>query len=379
MKAKNWKAWFEQRPLVILAAAVVAACSVTAGVMTYFAQAEKSLGEKSHLNEIERVKTENATKVRELEARLLSIDRRIGSEKESYWDVTSILVTPKQLQVLGTEYTFFDRLDCYVSVPKMEPWQFQETDELQLIRMILGDKIASALAETPIGAAAAKDFPLLLWRGAPIYEIETGNTELSKINVFPFVAIQAFDNKRFFELMGKTAEWEAKTEKDSENHSAKLSPKLDELKEIQQTGNQAKAHEANIASKEATESSKKSESAVLNEDVEHELATVFNGEMAGFFLQIQLQGGFQIAMLVKGATFKVVNADKKGNTLYLHTQIAIPRSQKSEKIYWDRELICICKSDKTFLILTSAPSTDQRTAANLWITSWLAGLRVPMD
>jgi hypothetical protein len=244
MKAKNWKAWFEQRPTVILAAAVVAACSVTAGVMTYFSQAEKSLGEKSHLNEIERVKTENATKVRELETRLLSIDRRIGSETESYWDVASILVTPKQLQALSTEYKFFDRLNCYLSVPKMETWQFQETDEIQLTRMIFGDKIASALAESPLGANAPKDFPLLLWRGALSYEVETGDAELPKINVFPFVGIQAFDNKRFFELMGKTAQWAAKSEKDSENHSAELGPKLDKLKEIQQTGNEVKAHEA---------------------------------------------------------------------------------------------------------------------------------------
>ena len=106
------------------------------------------------------------------------------------------------------------------------------------------------------------------------------------------------------------------------------------------------------------------------------LNLLLDSDIVGYILNSNLSGVIQTAAIVKGASFGVLNAEKKGNVFYIHSQVVFPASGPRPKIYLDKESICIGDSENTVIIQTCAPSIDQRPPEAPWIYSFLAGLRV---
>jgi hypothetical protein len=109
-----------------------------------------------------------------------------------------------------------------------------------------------------------------------------------------------------------------------------------------------------------------------------ELSRLYNSDAAGFFLYRSIVQDFQLS-LKNRAIFRILDAERKGNVLYLHAQTVFPSTDQTGKVYWDREIICIGGKEATYLITTSAPSRDLLPSAGPWITAWLSGLRIPWE
>ena len=93
-------------------------------------------------------------------------------------------------------------------------------------------------------------------------------------------------------------------------------------------------------------------------------------------LDINISSGAQISAVVQGASFHVLDIEKRGNVFYMRSQVVFPPSGPRPKVYFDREMICVGDNEDTVIVLTGAPSTDQRPPEGPWIYSFLAGLRV---
>src|SRR5262249_32750340 len=148
-------------------------------------EAERKVTEISHKNEIERNKREFEDRLKDVQARLTSIERRVGNE--SFLDIKDLLVTPKTIPSLGKEYTFFDELRCYIAVPKGESWQFQKSSEMELSEMILGQENGAILRKNPMLVELSKEFPLFLWKSTNTFKIDSGDEDLGELKLFPFV------------------------------------------------------------------------------------------------------------------------------------------------------------------------------------------------
>ena len=116
-----------------------------------------------------------------------------------------------------------------------------------------------------------------------------------------------------------------------------------------------------------------------SEIISEALAAIFDSDTSGFLLGSTLLQEVRIAASVPNSTFRVVDAEKKANVFYLHTQHRFPTSN-GESIYWEREFICIGLDKATVIISISIPSgADHRSRDGSWVNSWLASLRVPLE
>jgi hypothetical protein len=377
---RNWKDWLDANPLKVIVGTVVAACTATAGVLIYLSGEEIKLEKKAADTKLEETKDQLSSRIKDLEARLLTIERRVGTE--SIWDLSALTVTPNQIKSLGSNFIYNDVLQCYLSIPSTGSWKFMETDELGLGKMLLGQNADSPDPSLEQGSlmGLAKQFKISMWRGQQSFEVKTGSGDGDSMYIFPYVAIELVKNEELFRLMGKLSETAPK-DKFSKDVSH-LEQMLDGLQSVRPvTGTEPKKDGAPLPESQATpeQESQKSDLDVAPEKVIQQLAEVFNSDTAGLFLSSAIMQGFMLSMSVPHSTFRVLDAEKKGNVLYVHLQMVFAATGKAKKIYWDREIICIGNSQATFVVTTSAPSIDQRPSEAAWITAWLAGLRVPLE
>jgi len=370
---RNWREWLESRPLVVLVGVAVAVCSATATVATYFFEKEKKITEKSHAAELQQVKTDRERKIEELEGRLGSIERHVGTE--TVWDVSKVLVSQSQVKALGSDFVYFGDLQSYLAVPKSEAWTFKQMSEADFLGMIWGPKWLKELLETPLGRMMS-GYKIYCWRGPDAFEIETGTPELPVFHAFPFVFIERVSNRKMREDTGKfidEQELEAK-QKAAEEAKRTLDQKGSKKAPVDTAATSPSARGTEAPGTEAEKSGALSPSDA--EAKEAMLNLLLDSDIVGYILNSNLSGVIQTAAIVKGASFGVLNAEKKGNVFYIHSQVVFPASGPRPKIYLDKESICIGDSENTVIIQTCAPSIDQRPPEGPWIYSFLTGLRV---
>jgi hypothetical protein len=369
---QNWREWLESRPLVVLVGAAIAVSSTTLGVAKYFFDQEKNISEKSHSAELQQVKMDHEAKIKELQGRLLSIERHIGTE--TIWDVSKVLVSPSQVRGLGGDFTYFDDLQCYLAVPTSGTWIFKQTNELELTGMILGAKWASEQLATA-GGKLMSGMKVSCWRGPDGFDIETTEPQMPVIHAFPYVFVERLNNRKLRQAMGKfinEQELEAK-QKTVEQGKRNLNEKPVEKIPVDTAATASPAGEtaSPAATIEKAESAKPSEA-----EKEAFLDLLLDSDIVGGMLNSNISGVILMASMVDGASYRILDAEKKGNVFYLHSQIVFPQSGTRPKVYLERESICIGDNEDTIIIQTSAPSTDQRPAEATWINGFIAGLRV---
>jgi hypothetical protein len=369
-RSRNWKDWFEGNPVKIFCGVGLATCTATVGVMTYLSGEEMKLEHQSAAITLEQTKSELSTRIHDLETRLVTIERRVGTE--AIWDVSGLTVTPTQIKALGSRFVYNDKIQCYLAVPDLSSWKFVETDELGLGAMLANQTAESIGALGPLGEVA-KLLKVYLWRGQESQQVGKGDSGAASLYIFPYVAVEVIRNKDFFQMMGKFAENTGQGQA-----LADLTKTLDRLNEVREAMHElAKPSVSNHES--TTEKKLDKDSGLTPEKVTQQLSEVYNSDTAGLFLCSVILQGFMTSMEFPHSTFRVLDSEKKGNVLYMHVQIIFPATGKTEKVYWDREIICIGNKESTYLISTSAPSLDQRPSAGSWITAWLAGLRIPLE
>jgi len=351
----------------------VAVCSATATVATYFFEKEKKITEQSHAAELQRVKTDHEGTIKELQGRFGSIERHVGTE--SVWDVSKVLVSQNQVKALGTDFTYFDDLQCYLAVPKSEAWTFKQMSEADFLGMIWGSKWLKELLETPLGRMMS-GYKIYCWRGPDAFEIETGTPELPVFHAFPFVFIERVSNRKMREDTGKFID---EQELEAKQKAAEEAKRTLDQKGSKKAPVDTAATSPSTRGTEAPGTEAEKPGALSPSDAEAKeamLNLLLDSDIVAYFLNYNLSGVIETAAIVKGASFGVLNAEKKGNVFYIHSQVVFPASGPRPKIYLDKESICIGDSENTVIIQTCAASTDRRPPEETWITSWLAGLRV---
>jgi hypothetical protein len=370
---RNWKEWFQSRPLIVLVGAAITVSSSTAAVVTYFFVQKKELADQLHAAELQQVKSDLTAKIKELEVRLLSIERHVGTE--TIWDVSQVLVSRSQVSALGSEFTYFDDLQCYLLVPKSEIWAFKKMSELEFTGMLLGSKWVEGQRATPLGRMMS-DLKIACWRGPDTFDIETTEPELPVIHAFPYVFIERVNNRKLRQSAGKfidEQELEAKQKAAKEAKRAldekggeKIPPDVAAKSPSPNVTGSPSAEGENPASAQASEV--EAREAYLN--------LLLDSDIVGSFLNYNLSGVIQTTALIKDASFDIIKVEKKGNVFYLHSRLVAPASGTRPKVYLDKESICIGDNEDTVIIQTCAPSTDGRPPEGAWIARWFAGLRV---
>ena len=332
------------------------------------------MAEHSHAAELQEVKSDYVAKIKDCEGRLLSIERHVGNEM--IWDVSRILVSEHQVKALGSDFTYFDDLQCYLSVPKSEGWTFKQMNELEFFGMIYGSKWLKDRLASSLGSLASLT-KVSCWRGPDAFEIETIDPQVPVIHAFPYVFIERFNNQKLFQAAGKVVDEQELEAKQKAAAEAKrtLDEKRDEKIHIDTAASSPSASETPAISPGGGSPGPTQPSEV--EVRKAALNLLLNSDVVSVIVNLCISEGFNDAQFVKdGASFRVLDAEKKGNVFYLHSQMVAPASATRPKVYLDNEAICIGDNGDTVLIRTGAPSTDQRPPEAGWIASWIAGLRV---
>lgn len=374
MPRRTFKEKVEQNPVTAMTIVAATAVTSTFGVMTYFHQSQDKLRA-----------LESEKKISYLEGRLASIERKVGTEERKYFDVSVLLVPPEAIRGLGKEFTFFTDLNCYVAVPKTEQWSHEVTNELGLANMLVGEKVD-----------LTKDNPLLeiltsqklhLWKGPGGYDVNTGNEDIPILHIFPFVIIESLENAQVASMIGKAvtaqSELDDTRRKELDQSISRLSETLKSSSDDQKK-NQPNEGSSNgpVAAPKISEPSTNTHSddhAAEKLETTEMLERIFRSDFAGFMLFSQLASLQQFQQISKQCTVDLVSAEKKGNVLYCNFNITIVDSKTKLPIYWDREFFFVSGTKRSYVVATSAPSTDRRSPSSAWITTWLSSLRVPLE
>jgi hypothetical protein len=216
-----------------------------------------------------------------------------------------------------------------------------------------------------------KKLQVFLWRGSDLFEVTTTEPEAPKLKLFPYVSIEEFNNDKISSEAGQAILKQTEEAKIAAVKRAEQA--LDERIKTREPPSPDKSPDRD-ASKVSSQMDAK-ESEIISEA----LAAIFDSDTSGFLLGSTLLQEVRIAASVPNSTFRVVDAEKKANVFYLHTQHRFPTSN-GESIYWEREFICIGLDKATVIISISIPSgADHRSRDGSWVNSWLASLRVPLE
>lgn len=371
-RARDWKKWLDENPLKVIVAAVVAACGTTAGVLEYLHGEETKIDQKAATLKLDETKKQLTAQIEQLQTRLGGIERRIGDQ--SIWDVTSLTIPPNQVPKLSQNFISEDPFDVFISVPSGDPnWNFTKSSENGVLSMLI-PAYSKLLAGSDLGNTLEK-FPVLLWRARTEFQIGDGDAEL---RIFPYVSIEQVHNKDLFENIGKII-GEMDTFPGGEKGKEEAISKALEKKAVKDSVSD-NVVKTTPTSKDLTEEKTEQTNTESSADsVTKFLSTAFNSDAASFFMLAQLVGIYNLTHGIPGSTSRILDAEKRGNVLYMHMQLIFPETEKHKRIYWDREVIVICTLKDSYLVQTSAPSVDQRPVEGPWITQWLAGLRVPLE
>jgi hypothetical protein len=184
---RNWKEWLEANPAKVVFGAVAAACTATLSVSNYFHGEEIKIEEQSAASRLEQTKVELGNRLQDLEIRLVSIERRVGTE--SILDVSALTVTPQQIKGLNDSFVYNDSIHAYLSLPASTSWKFIETDELGLMRMLSNSSGGSNSADQTLIGQIGKQLKVSLWKGEDVFEVASTAAD-HVASAFPYVAVE---------------------------------------------------------------------------------------------------------------------------------------------------------------------------------------------
>jgi hypothetical protein len=340
---------------------------------------------------LENVKKELQGKINDRDLRLSSIERHIGDK--SFWDLSTLMVTPLQMKNLGQNYLYHEEIHCFLSVPDSASWKPITVDGIDRQMLFGNPKPAD---DPDFLSEFQKKRKIYVWKGPGVFKINTGDAETPILLIFPYVSIEEFNNKDYSEML-ITETKILKTQIAALNGTFKtvsqafneLGQKIHEM--AQKLGlNNDPAHRATSgqgplllypqSNPGFSDIYFEKFTAGIEERLEGLIPPLDSDSSAFWASQFIIQG-FQLAKKIPNSSFHILNTQQKGNVFYLSIQTVFPASNTTAKINWDQELILIGTGKTTLTIWTSSPwSADMRGfAEGPWIAAWLAGLKIPLE
>ena len=368
-KPFDWKEWLEENPLKVVVMACFAACTATATVLNSLHREELQIEKASASERLESLRDKLSAENDKLKERLAGIDRHVGAE--NMLDVTSLTIGSSQIKKLGPEFSYEEQIGCYVSIPTgAAPWEPFKTSELGLGKMIMP---SIELPEQTAAPDIISKVNIIGWRAPDTFTVDS---QYGPLNIFPFVFIQLVSIQDVIKGSSKLAAYiEGLTS--SNEASVKKAEKALEAKA--QTSDRQRSKEKPKAANKDQNAEQETTVKDPDDKLENYLSEVFNSDAAGALLVGAVQTGFMTSRMIDGSSFRVIDAEKKANVLYLHGQLVFAPTSKTKQIFWDREWIVVCTAKNIYLVQTSAPSIDERPLQGFWITQFLVGLRVPLE
>jgi hypothetical protein len=371
-KKKTFKEIVENHPLTVTGIFTTSAVAATFSVLSYFNGTEEKIHQEEFQRQLTTQKESLNGQIAFLQGRLSSIERKVGSEGPSYLDLSSLTTTPDRAGSLTREFEYLKDIKIYVAVPRGDEWKHEIGTEFTLIKYMVGASLAEAAAQTPIGKIGS-GLSLHIWKGPSSFEVNTGSEDLPKLTLFPFVAIEAFDNDHLAQLVGRAL---ADDKEDSDTQNEQHVKALESLSTtlLAQTENDKSQQPSTEATPNSTPLISQTRLAITNE-----LSSFFRSDFAGFVLYSQLAAVFSLHKFLEDSTVRLLASEKKGNVLYAHFLITFIDAKSKSPVFWDKEVFFVSGSVRSVVLLTGAPSIDRRPAEGAWISSWLGSVRIPIE
>lgn len=378
------KQFVEAHPLPTLVAVAVATASTTAGVIGYVEgtkwETYKSSFEAECRSDISKLK-DNFTR----------IERKLGSDDKTYFDVSQLTITPDRVKSLDQSYISGGDGLFFYTLPIGEVWKYQLVSEAELLslKMDAGDADQSmSKLQTALGKKNVH-----LWRKDQAYAlVPKARNGLAPalpmtLKFFPMVAVQTLSEGDIKQAIGGL-----KSIFEDESDLEKLSKELDQLlKDLKATLPEVEGPPASGNLQVAGPSSVETRidgnaphpSADKQLELEEFLGNLFRGDMAATVLSGIVQQIVQFPQFFEGAESSLNSVQKKGNVLYMRmsmkfNDVQVVGFDKPQSLTLDRETFIVTNSKNLYIVQVEVPTLDGRSEAYPWVGQWLSSIRIPI-
>jgi hypothetical protein len=313
-------------------------------------------------------------KIDDCNSRFSSIERHLG--EKSFWDLSTMMVTPLQMKTLPQHYVYYKDIHCCLSVHDSASWNLIKVNGITM-QILFGNPERTAESDPFFEFDRTRN--IYFWKGPGSFKIHTSDVETPILNLFPNVFIEEFNNQNFSETITTV------TEKLQTQITAVDQAFRESIQKLRDT-NQKLSPNSDLPSQKGTSSFQNEQiaSEKLKASIEELMRAnlpPLTSDSSTFWASQVILGGFQFARKIPGASFQLMNIEKKENVFYLNSETVFPDSDSTPKIYWDQELFLIGTGQTTLMVMTALPwsADDRRLTEQAWIASWLAGLKVPLE
>jgi hypothetical protein len=335
------KEFIETHPLPTLVGVAIAAATAASGLAAYVASAERTRLEFGLRQEMSTLKS-----------RLASIERRIGADEKTYFDVSRLVLPQEQVKTLSAEFRTAGDGAFYYVPPPGDGWEHRVTSEAELMAMKFGQSEAAFVGKETDLAKALGAKTVYVWRhkdGLTIDRSGKAGLRFDKLVFFPMVVVQAIDAKLLPSLAGRIAE--------------------------------ATSPGAKAASSTAAAGADEGERMLARE---RDLERAFRGDAAAVLLTGILTQTLNTPLLMGDVQASMNTVQKKGNVLYLQMSMRFPDatiegSAARRTVVVDREVFVVTTPATVYMVQVEVPSIGGRAQAYEWVAQWLSGVRIPLS
>lgn len=373
----KFKDLVDSHPLPILVGVAFTVASTTAGVVT-FVESSKYEGEK--------IKIENEYRgdISNLKTKLASIERKIGADEKTYFDVSQLIITPDRVKALDGAYKSANDGEFFYALPVGERWIYDVVSELEFAALKLDHhdlypgmkKFQTELGEKNVHIWRNKQNFTIIPRAKKGME----NAAPKSVRFFPSVAVQYVRESDL-----KSAARAFVSDYEDESKFKKLTRQFDDLPKDVQTSTPVLADSATSSSIPATshDTANQHISGERQLEMENSLNSLFRGDLAGLMLLGITSQAFQLTQLSEGVEVSLNSVQKKGNVLYMNISIKFTSANISEllkptNITVDQEIFIVTNTKGLYIVKVEVPTIDGRSDAYPWVGQFLSSIRIPI-
>lgn len=376
------KQYIETHPLPTLVVVAAATATATAGIIAATAIPK-------HEAEKAKIEADYKSDVSGLKARLASIERKLGSDEKTYFDVSQLVVTPDRVKSLDQAYKSGGGGLFFYLQPVGEQWKYELISEGELAMLKLAPEDIDPSMAKLFAALGQKN--LHLWRKDQHLELHPKakkgfeSRAPKTIRFFPMVAVQALSEAQFQEAVGGFSKFV-----EDESDLKKLSNTLDRLlADLKTTGPTSSASAPNQVAASASQASlaatgvKDLGSGDKQLELESFLRGLFRGDLAAAVLGGLISQTLQLPRLFEGAEGSLNSVQKKGNVLYIQMTLrfsdaSVSGLDKPANLTVDREIFIVTNTKNIYVVQVEVPTLDGRSDAYPWVGQWLSSVRIPI-
>jgi hypothetical protein len=351
----NLKEFVDKHPLRILVATAVGASTATAKVVSYY-------GNQTY----ERTISEFTAKNSQLLNKLVSIERKIGDETKTYFDVSKLIIAKNEIKSIEKNYLNSRDGTFFYALPAGSNWTLQIVSESELINSKI--KSLTTDRELDIFLKELNQKNIYLWKNDVFFKFKPKLKPQMKLkmpemylNFFPMISVQIINNN------------------DLNSQVLSLKKQLNNEKTLELFDSKNNFGKYSNYTDTNTSEFQKS----LNSDFEQTTVDPLRGEIVSSFLLSILAVSLSQKDIYAGIDVQMNSIQKKRNVLYLSFQTTyndieegLPNGAK--KLIVDREIFMVGGEDKLYLVTIEVPTIDGRSGAYSWVSEFLSSLRIPI-